>query len=263
MNTKKNELKYMTWKEVEEVYATNPVILIPLGSMEEHGPQSIVGDFIAADEVAKRVAEQSGSYCTPVVPFGYSEYFRDYPGTISVSPNTLYSFVSDMCTSLMEHGIKKILFVNGHAGNSIILEMLSRDLRREKGVMLGKIDIWQVMTPAMKQEFYGENQKAVGHGGEPVTSVMHYLRPDDMRMDLIGENDRQTKWQEFTMDNIGKTKICGIEACVYFNIKDLTEQGTLGDPYAGNCQFGEKIVNRMVECCVEFVEKMQKSTMQL
>src|SRR5665647_98455 len=143
MNTKKNELKYMTWKEVEEVYATNPVILIPLGSMEEHGPQSIVGDFIAADEVAKRVAEQSGSYCTPVVPFGYSEYFRDYPGTISVSPNTLYSFVSDMCTSLMEHGIKKILFVNGHAGNSIILEMLSRDLRREKGVMLGKIDIWQ------------------------------------------------------------------------------------------------------------------------
>lgn len=263
MSKKKHELKYMTWKEVEEVFATDPVIIIPLGSMEEHGPHSIVGDFIAAEEVAKRVAEQSGSYCTPIVPFGYSEYFRSYPGTISISPQTLYGLANDMCISLMEHGVKKILFINGHGGNSSTLEMLGRDLRRDKGVMVGRIDIWQVMTPAMKQEFYGENQKVLGHGGEPVTSVMHYLRPDDMRMDLVGDNDRQTRWQEFTLDNIGKTKISGSEAFVYFNMEDLTKQGTLGDPFAGNSQFGEKIVDRMVECCTEFVNKMQKSTMQL
>ena len=85
----KNKLHRMTWKEVRDAFAADPVIVIPMGSMEVHGPHSIVGDYYAAEVIADRAAELTGAYTVPIAPFGCSEYFRDFPGTISVRPATL------------------------------------------------------------------------------------------------------------------------------------------------------------------------------
>lgn len=263
MATKKHELQFMTWKEVAEAFSKNPVIFIPMGSMEEHGPHSITGDYIAAYEIAKSAAEKTESYCVPVIPFGYSEYFRCFPGTISVSPKTLYSIVSDVCTSLMEHGVQKIIFVNGHGGNSSILDILARDIRREKKIMIGKIDIWQSLPAKFLQELYGEGVKNLGHGGDPITSVMKYLRPQDMRMDLLKENDRVRDWQKFTMDNISKTKIADADVSMYFDMNQITKEGVMGDPLIGDSTKGEKIVGKLIEYCVAFAEKMKLSETKL
>jgi creatinine amidohydrolase len=260
---KKNELHYMTWKEIEEAFEKDPVIFVPLGSMEEHGPHSITGDYIAAYEIAKRAAEQSGGYCIPVIPFGYSEYFRGFPGTISISPETLYALVNDVLTSLIEHGIEKIILVNGHAGNSSILDSLARDIRRDERLMIGKIDLWQSLTPGFKEELYGKGINPGGHGGEPLTSVMHYLRPDDMRMDLVKESDRASEWEAFPITNISKAKIQDIEVSMYYDMEDVTKQGVMGDPFIGNAEIGEKIINRMVGYLVEFADKMKKSDTNL
>ena len=88
---KKNKLYMMTWKEAKEAFDNDPVILIPMGSMEVHGPHSVVGDYIATEKIGEAAAEKTGAYILPITPFGCSEYFRDFPGTISISPNTLYS----------------------------------------------------------------------------------------------------------------------------------------------------------------------------
>lgn len=263
MKTKKHELQFMTWVEVEEAFAKEPVIFIPMGSMEEHGPHSITGDYIAAYEIAKCAAEKSDSYCVPVIPFGYSEYFRCFPGTISISPKTLYNIVKDVCTSLMEHGVKKIIFVNGHAGNSSILDILARDIRRENKIMVGKIDLWQSLSLKFKEELYGENVKLLGHGGDPITSVIKYLRPQDMRMDLLKESDRVKEWEAFTIDNISKTKIKDTDVGIYYDMDEITKQGVMGDPYIGDSEKGEKIVNKLIDYCVEFAEKMKKSNTEL
>jgi creatinine amidohydrolase len=259
VKTNKHELQYMTWKEIDEAFKNDPVIFIPMGSMEEHGPHSITGDYIAAYEIAKSAAEQSNSYCIPVIPFGYSEYFRCFPGTISVSPTTFYSLMNDICVSLMEHGIKKIIFVNGHAGNASILDMLARDIRREKNIMVGKIDLWQSMTPEFKKELYGDKVKTLGHGGDPITSVMHYLRPDDMRMDLLSKYDRLGQWEDFNITNISKTNVGDTEVTLYYDMDEITKQGTIGDPYLGSNDKGEKIINKLIEYCVEFAIRMKKS----
>lgn len=259
---KKNELQFMTWKEVEAAYQKNPVIFVSFGSMEEHGPHSITGDYIAAYEVAKRAAERSDNYCTPVIPFGYSEYFRGYPGTISLSPESVYSVAKDICTSLTEHGIEKIILVNGHAGNSSILDILCRDLKREQGVMIGKIDLWQAISPKFKQELYGTYNPS-GHGGEPLTSVMHYLKPDCMRMDLLEPTDRVEQWEDFEVTHIAKTRIQDVEVNMYFNMEEVTKQGIMGDPRTGNSATGEKIINNLVDICVEFAERMAKSNTKM
>lgn len=260
---KKYELHMMTWKEVDAAFKNDPVIFISFGSMEQHGPHSITGDYIAADEIAKRAAKGSGNYCIPVMPFGYSEYFRPFPGTISVKPETIYHVAEDICTSLLEHGITKIIIVNGHAGNSAILDILCREIRREKNIMLGKIDLWQSLTPSFKAELYGEGVNPAGHGGEPLTSVMHYLQPDNMRMDLLSDSDRQQKWEAFDISHISKTKIQDLEVSMYFNMDEVTPQGVMGDPRIGNAEIGEKIIDRLTNYLIEFAEKMGKSDMKI
>lgn len=257
----KHELQYMTWKEIEIAYSKNPVIFVPLGSMEEHGPHSVVGDYIAAYEIAKRAAEQSDGYCIPPIPFGYSEFFRGFPGTISVKPQTLYNLVEDVCISLIEHGIKKIMLVSGHYGNAPILDMLARDIRRKYKIMIGKIDLWHAMSPEFKKEAYGmENPSCFGHGGEPVTSVMHYLRPQDMRMDLVNnEDDSVRKWEDFDIKTIALCKLEDVDVNMYFNMEQLSERGIMGDPLYGNKELGEKVVERLVHYCVEFAQLLKNS----
>ena len=65
------------------------------------------------------------------------------------------------------------------------------------------------------------------------------------------------------MGGVGKTKIDGIEACIYTNLEDISMQGSLGDPFASTAEIGKVYFDRMVECGIKFVEKMQASDMHI
>src|SRR5262245_65317566 len=103
----KHRLAEMSWREVRAARRAQPVVLIPLGSTEQHGPVSPTGDYMITDAIAGRVAERTGSLVAPVIPFGNSEYFRSFPGTISVRSETLAAVAEDVCTSLLDHGFER------------------------------------------------------------------------------------------------------------------------------------------------------------
>lgn len=259
----KNKLHRMTWKEVRDAFAADPVIVIPMGSMEVHGPHSIVGDYYAAEVIADRAAELTGAYTVPIAPFGCSEYFRDFPGTISVRPTTLINWLRDVTDCLFEHGITKILFLNGHAGNAYPVECLCREIRREKRILTGRLDIWQMIPADVKKEVYGDKINKVGHGGGPVDTVMKYLVPDEMRMDLIEEEELLQQWEQFPAKGLGKTEICGMPSFLPFNMADLSKQGSLGDPYIADAEGGKKIVDALVDVTASYIRLMQQSDMHL
>lgn len=258
----KNALHHMTWKEIEAAYKEDPVVIVPLGSMEEHGPHSLTGDFMASTELAKRVAEKTGALYTPTIPFGNSEYFRGYPGTISLAQKTVISLLDDICTSLIEHGITKIVFFNGHAGNGPAVDQVARKVRREKKVMVVSMDLWQMLSLEQKNDIYQEEKDPSGHGGEPLTSVMSYLFPDDMRMDLLPK-----KWKlseaigAFEIDNLLKMKLGDSKANLYLNMEDISVDGILGNPVNSSFERGEKIVSSLVEYGVTLVDKAKKTDM--
>src|SRR5512145_2229165 len=94
----KVELCSMTWREAEAAFRENPVILLPMGSIEQHGPHVPVGDYRYATTVARRIAERSGgAIAAPTIPWGYSDYFRPFPGTLSIRPETLTLLLEDLC----------------------------------------------------------------------------------------------------------------------------------------------------------------------
>lgn len=256
----KHAIHLMTWQEAKEAYAKDPVVLIPMGSMEEHGPQSITGDFLAAEKIAKAVAEKTGALYIPVIPFGCSEYFRSFPGTISLSQQTVRSLIEDVAISLIEHNISKIFFVNGHAGNAAAIEEIGRKIRREHNIQIASIDLWQTVTPSLKQEVYKTDETdPSGHGGEPLTSVMLNLYPEQMRMDLLPEWNQNSHWGEFEMKFISKVAVKDVQASVFFNMEEISPLGIMGDPRNASAERGEKIV-RHVEGIVEEIIAKLKNT---
>ena len=257
---KKCALHLMTWKEIEEAFKNDPVILIPMGSMEQHGPQSINGDYLAAEEVAKRTAQATGAYYLPVIPFGCSEYFRGFPGTISLQPETVYAILYDVYQSLLEHGITKIFVVNGHAGNVPTIAQLARKVRRENGIVSVSVDLWQSLTPELKKVVYAKADDKAGHGSEPLTSVMTYLYPDMMRMDLVEkENDNTDHWGEFDIQALTKGEVNGVPMNIYVDMEDVSKQGVMGNPFNATAERGEMIINHLVKLCAAIVEKLNKT----
>jgi creatinine amidohydrolase len=257
-------LHHMTWKEIHNAFKNDPVVIIPLGSMEEHGPHSITGDFMASTEIAKRTAERTGALYAPTIPFGNSEYFRSYPGTISLSQQTVISLLEDVCTSLIEHGITKILFFNGHAGNGPAVDQVARKVRREKKVMVASMDLWQMLSIYQKNEIYQEEIDPSGHGGEPLTSVMSYLFPQDMRMDLLPKSwELNESYGEFVIDNLVKMKLNNSKANVFLNMEDISAEGILGNPVNASAERGEKIVSCLVEYGVTLVKKAEATNMSV
>lgn len=248
----KHALYHMTWKEVEEAFASDPVILIPMGSTEQQGIHTLTGDYLAAEEIARRTAEASGAYYIPVIPFGCSEYFRCFPGTISLRPSTVEALITDVVESLVEHGVTKLFFINGHAGNTPTIEDVARRLRREKGITCFAIDLWQGLTDKAKKEIYGDEDSS-GHGGDPVTSVMLYLYPELMRMDLLGPVENIREYKGVPVTGLKKGMVAGVPMNLYMDMSDMTRQGVMGNPFASSAERGEKIVNHLVRACSEMV----------
>src|SRR5690349_6231660 len=157
----------LSWTEVREAIAAGVSAIIPLGSIEEHGPHAPMGDYAIVDAIAERTGAATGDLVAPTMPFGYSEYFRQYPGTITLRSETLAAVVEDTIACLLRHNLRRIVIFNGHAGNGPILELLTRKIRRDRGLLIPSLSPLKVMRPpALVKELYGDGVQ-LGHGGEP------------------------------------------------------------------------------------------------
>ena len=115
----KNYIPHMTWREVEQALTHTDMVVIPVGSNEQHGPHLPLGtDTFAALETCKLLAQRTDILVAPVVLAGVSEHHMGFPGTITLSPETFEAVVIDTARSLIRHGFKKLMIFNGHGGNT-------------------------------------------------------------------------------------------------------------------------------------------------
>lgn len=242
----------LSWREVEAAIARGAAALFPMGSTEEHGPQSPTGDYLVAEEIAVRVARQTGDLVFPVLPFSYSEYFRHYPGTITLRSETLSQVVKEVVECLIAHGFRHIVLVNGHKGNEPTLGHLIRDIRRQHGLLVPIVSpLGFAMSPEFTRELYGDVK--TGHGGEPMGSIASYLFPG--RVDLA----RAEAWETKPFLGLPPTGLSGVsfdgtEVGFPIDMEDLTPpSGSLTDPSLASPERGERIVERSVSRIADFV----------
>ena len=108
----------MNWMQVEQRLKEDGRAVVPVGSTEQHGYLSLAVDAILAERVSWEAAAPLGVPVFPVLSYGITPYFRAYPGSISLRLDTYQRIVTDVLDSLAGSGFTRVMFVNGHGGNT-------------------------------------------------------------------------------------------------------------------------------------------------
>jgi len=228
------ELSRMSWKEAREAMRQAKVALLPVGSTEQHGPHLPLGtDWMTAQEIARRAGKKGGWLVLPTIPVGVSEHHRHFWGTLWVPPEVLRDYVMSVARSLAFHGLRKMVFVNGHGGNTAALEEAARRLR-EEGIYAYVYVWWRAIAETIAQIV----ETSGSHAAEMETAVVLAIAPELVRPENYGEAVAKgaPEW--------GK-KIEGID--VGFDTVDFTESGATGDPSRATVEKGEKILQVAAE----------------
>lgn len=256
----KYALKDMTVAEFGDRLADPPMILLPMGSHEEQGPHVPMGDYLLAEAIAVRVAEASGAVAAPCLPFGYADFFRGFPGGIQLRATTFRSVVEDMITSFLDHGLNRILIVNGHSTNAPLIDEVVRTIRRQQGVAVAWIDLWRSIPDALWTRIHGSNAgRARGHGGDPVTSVSMYLRPDAMGAGPPPPAAVPARALGLPA-TVSGVSFDGLPVGLPLDAHELCPNGVLtGDPGLSSAEAGRLIVEHLVDHCARFVAHLRAS----
>ncbi|WP_297367937.1 creatininase family protein [Acidocella sp.] len=158
-----------------------PVILLPLGSQENHGPHLPMGDYLTADLLAARIATTAQAQGVPALaapglPFGVADYFGSSPGGLALSPATFKSLLTELLESLLAHGVENILILNAHGGNVPVIHEVTLAIRRARGLALPSFYLWKVAREIMAAQ-PGIASARFAHGAEPLASLTLALRP--------------------------------------------------------------------------------------
>lgn len=172
------------WLEHEE----NPVVVIGIGSIEQHGPHLPLGmDSLAVKEIIYRVASRTNSVCVHPCWPGYSPHHMGFAGTITFSWDTLMGVLMDTIGSLAYHGIKRFILINGHGGNNATMNLVVQLAKREFGVMVA-VPSGPSKTELAKK-FNERSQRYWDvHSGTNETSAALGLFPDLVEMWRIPED---------------------------------------------------------------------------
>jgi len=233
-------LRKMTWPEAKEAIEKVKMVIVPLGSCEQHGPHlPLDTDTTLGEEMAFRLAEKVGAVVLPTLPFGQVWSARDYPGTISLSPDTLKAILIDVCKSLYRHGVNRVVLLSGHLGNLPYLKEAAREVV-DSGI---EMTFWSFCYPNYKALSKGLMTTpfwngSVFHAGELETSLLLAVAPDDCQMDkAVSEFPIVPPNYEFSPSSW----------------KAISNSGVFGDARAATAQKGAEYIDRQVAFMAEVI----------
>ena len=234
-------IEAITMKDFEEGIKRTRSVIIPFGSVEEHGAHLPLGtDTIQAYEISKRVAERVPVFVCPPVYYGLCRSSRKHPGTISIKGNTLRKIVIDIIDSLHEQGLRNFLLFSGHAGGThlaMILDAAEEMLEKFSDVSIGVISYLDVADEAWKGELECAGDS---HAGESETSLMMLLRPNWVK------GTSPEEYPSFPKYILVKDK------------KSYWQGGVWGDPSRASEEKGKRLLEKAVDFVTEMVKKVEE-----
>lgn len=258
-----HRLGEMTWTEAQEAAFLNPVVLIPSGAIEQHGPHLPLNeDAITAEWVAERIAQEADGnvLVAPTASYGHSPTFVGYPGTLNLRFNTLRLVIRDIMESLILHGFRRIVVINNNGGNQGPIAQASWEVRRKHGVLIGTVYPWSIGYRVMR-DLYSDPDRQYGHGAEPEHSAMLAMFPQLVQEHLI-EDGGLTRFEGWQPTSYNEAAIPGQSerGTLYWDFSDVSHNGVTGDPRIASEALGQVWVKRVVGVCLDFVNEYDRNT---
>jgi len=231
------ELARLNWPDAREAIRRVGLALLPVGSIEQHGPHLPLGtDWHIASHIAREVAETGDRLLLPGIQVGVSEEHGQFWGTLTVSPDTLRDQAIALARSLASHGLKRIVFVNGHGSNGAPLEAAARSLREDD--VFGFVFNWWQSIGSVLGELFPD---PTAHAGSIETSMMLVIRPELVRTERFDDADAVGQWGAYV-----EGVLVGSDAA------DFTEGGNVGDPRLADKGKGRRVLSAACESLSRF-----------
>ncbi len=229
----------MTSYEFQNITGEDRVFIVPVGSMEGHGPHLPLGtDLLQPMGILEEIAARTGAVVMPPLPYGVCVGTRTVPGTFSLSFDTVRGFARDMVLEMARNGIKRVLFLSGHAGRSHMAAL--KEGAREALEQLGTKMVVYVLSDydfAYEREDLPEDD---GHGGCLETSRVMALRPDLVRPPRPVSHPTIQRFRIYTGED------------------NILPDGMHGDSSRATVEYGEKVNRDIIENIVAVIEEMKK-----
>lgn len=211
----------LTGPDVAKALGRTSTVVLPFGSVEQHGPHLPCGtDTMAAELVAREVAARLDALLVPFGPYGVTPIHAGHPGTVSLSRRTFEALARDVCRELVRMGARALVLVNWHEGNRASLDAVATDLQDRLGATF-------VVAQAcyVAQRLYAEDGGELTHGGGIETLAVMAHDPSLLRLDRAGTASRPAGAAE--LDEMRRSReVYGFVT----DVTELAEDGWYGDP---------------------------------
>jgi creatinine amidohydrolase len=249
-------LANLTWPEVNEIRDEVELVLVPVGSNEQHGPNLAVQmDSRGAFEFARRASARMAPrlLVAPSVPIGVSHHHMNFPGTVTLTSETFIQVIVEIIESLLHHGFERFLIVNGHGGNIAAMETAALRAKSELEVpFVGACTYFSFFDPAVIARY--ETTAINGHACELETSVAMHMMPEIVRPDALAPAEL-TEFATSLRSDMRK-----YDVTVPFAFDEYTLNGALGDARLASAEFGRDLINSGLDNFCGFVERLLASS---
>jgi creatinine amidohydrolase/Fe(II)-dependent formamide hydrolase-like protein len=243
----------LTWVDVKEFLSKHDVAIIPVGSCEQHGPHlPLDTDAYDAFWLSLKAAEKAQcALVAPPIYYGVSLHHMDFPGTVTLSSNTLEQLAYEVAYSLTKHGFRKILFENGHGGNTHALEATAQRIKMDTNAFAA------IDTVSLIPDFIEKHIKTPydAHAGEFETSTTLANRENYVVKERIRKTEIKLPESKYTKIGLKET---GPKVSWSFRTKELSENGVIGDPTKASKEKGEIAWKLAIARLAELLKELDK-----
>lgn len=249
-------LEKMSWTDVKDLGVENRVVLLPLGSFEQHGPHlPLTTDTDLVEAVARGVERERPDrvLCLPTLWPGHSTHHLAFPGTLSISQQTYINVIRDLAASIVRMGGRRVFLLNGHGGNDVPVRAAIRELKSDFAARSPQprsvlASYWSLASKAIK-EIRESELGGLGHACELETSLMLFLHPDRVKMERA-QRDGPKHESPYRKADLQYARP------VYFvnEFHEVSQNGVVGHPDLATAEKGRRFFETIVRDVVAFVD---------
>ncbi|MBV8147650.1 MAG: creatininase family protein [Candidatus Eremiobacteraeota bacterium] len=248
----------LTWPQVREAAAEGVVAVIPIATIEDHGPHlPIDTDLRLCNAVCEAAVSRAAgrAVLVPSINHGYTPHHMDFPGAITIGAHTLIDYGVDVCRSLARHGFEKLLIVNGHGSNTPFVDIIARLSVIETGVLAAAVNYWAAPGVREVAERLRDSEKVGGmnHACEFETSLYLAIAPD-----LVDMSQAVRELSHRPTENYWTDLIAGDGPLVMMeHWSALSATGVMGDPTKASAEKGRALLQAAADGIVTLIDELR------
>jgi creatinine amidohydrolase len=232
----------LTTEEIRAVALRDPVVILPLAAIEQHGPHlPLCTDLDIGlgllDAAAESLQQEHPVLQLPAMMIGTSLEHEDFPGTLSLEPETALAVIGQYGAAVARAGMRRMILLNSHGGNTQVMDLAGLRLRRDHGLLLVKCSYFRLPAPDGLELPAGEIRHGL-HGGAVETAMMLYLVPDSVRQKRCTDAVSLGYRLEREMQILGPEE----GASFAWLARDLHASGGVGNALLADAELGARLV---------------------